>query len=235
MGQGSPQVGSMFGRIAGVYDFLNHTLSLGIDKSWRKKLARIASPPKNGLTIDLAAGTLDVAMALMHQNPEAQIAALDFCPPMLEKGLVKIKKASLEREILPCCADAFNLPVADETASRLTIAFGIRNITPRVEAFREMVRVLAPGGMACVLEFGSGQEWIMGGIYNIYLNALLPLIGRIIARDKSAYSYLARTIREFPPAPELAREMEDAGFVNTGWRKLTFGIVCLHWGYKPQA
>lgn len=226
-------VRDMFCRISGVYDFLNHFLSLGIDYYWRRELARLTRTGPARLIPDLAAGTLDVAIAVLKERPEAYIPALDFCQPMLEKGRKKLKTREQKSQILPCTGDATKLPLGDDCADSLTMAFGIRNITPRLPAFGEMFRVLRPGGRACILEFGSGQERIWGGLYNIYLERLLPNIGSIYARDKKAYAYLAKTIKEFPDAQVLARELEEAGFTEVKYRKLTGGIVCLHWGQKP--
>lgn len=220
----------MFARIAGVYDLLNHVLSFGIDRSWRRELAALA--PDGRLLADLAAGTLDVSLALAKAHPGSAILALDFCLPMLKQGRKKLEPVTVP--VLPVCADALALPLPDNSVDGLTIAFGIRNIKPRDAAFREMLRVLRSGGRACILEFGSASERIWGGLYNIYLAGLLPVIGRIIGHDRTAYSYLARTVREFPPAAELAREMTEAGFINTRFRKLTGGIVCLHWGEKSR-
>ncbi len=112
------------------------------------------------------------------------------------------------------------------------MAFGIRNIKPRSEAFAEMLRVLTPGGRACILEFGSGSERIWGGLYNFYLDRILPRIGKMVSRDPGAYEYLAETIRNFPTAPALEKEMTDAGFARAWHIKLTSGIVCLHVGEK---
>lgn len=227
-------VGQMFGRIAGVYDFLNHFLSFGIDRRWRKELAAEVRLGHTGVVLDLAAGTLDVALTILRQYPRAIIPAIDFCPPMLVRGRQKLNGDAKKNHIFPCAGDALRLPLRDNCADSLTMAFGIRNIQPRTDAFREMFRALAPGGKACILEFGSGQERIWGGIYNFYLSCILPGIGKLVARDDAAYAYLARTIREFPTAAVLASEMAAAGFVNVGWRKLTSGIVCLHWGFKPD-
>lgn len=220
----------MFGRIASVYDLLNHVLSFGIDRSWRRRLARLAVGPGTEVVLDLAAGTMDVSLALSHVAPAAKIVALDFCLPMLIRGLPKIKAAA---GIYPCAADALALPVRDAVADSITIAFGIRNIPDRRDAFAEMLRALKPGGKLCVLEFGSAREKILGGSYNVYLRAMLPMAGKIIAHDRAAYEYLARTVREFPAAGQLAREMEQAGFVRVAWQRLTGGIVCLHWGFRP--
>lgn len=234
-------VSRMFGRIAGVYDLLNHILSLGIDRGWRQELAALTSDSDDKAVtaalcrkpmLDLAAGTLDVALALAKKHPEKTILALDFCRPMLVRGLGKLNTPDLQREILPVCADAMQLPLADNSVCCVTMAFGIRNISPRENAFREINRVLAPGGRICLLEFGSAQEPIWGGLYNFYLMRILPAIGRVIARDKEAYSYLARTIGAFPKAAVLLRELEEAGFVKAQFRRLTGGIVCLHWAQK---
>lgn len=222
-------VARMFGRIASWYDFLNRLLSLGIDQRWRRELAASARPG-DGLALDLAAGTLDVALALRRAAPEATVAAMDFCPPMLAHGLPKLKGEN-RRRILPVAADARKLPLRDGAAACITMAFGIRNITPRGAAFAEMLRVLRPGGRACILEFGSGRERIWGGVYNAYLNHVLPLVGKAFSRD-GAYGYLAESIRAFPTAEELAAEMRDAGFARVWYRKLTSGIVCLHVGEK---
>lgn len=227
-------VSAMFGRIAGVYDFLNHFLSLGIDRYWRRELAKLAREGQRGVIADLAAGTLDVALAVLKIHPQARIPAIDFCGPMLEKGLKKLKTDKEKKRVLPCSGDALRLPLADGAADSVTMAFGIRNINPRKEAFREMLRVLAPGGRACVLEFGSGRERVWGGLYNLYLSYILPGLGAFYARGDKAYSYLSRTIKEFPHADQLAREMEDAGFTDVHYRKLSGGIVYLHWGHKPK-
>lgn len=227
-------VNAMFGRIAGVYDFLNHFLSLGIDRYWRRELAGLTKKGSRRLMPDLAAGTLDVALAVLKARPDVYIPAIDFCQPMLEKGLAKLDTEERRKRVLPCVGDAMSLPLPDNCADSLTMAFGIRNISPRAPAFKEMLRVLAPGGRACILEFGSGQERVWGGIYNFYLAHILPRIGALYARDKKAYSYLSRTINEFPHARRLAEEMEEAGFVDVRFRKLSSGIVCLHWGHKAD-
>lgn len=222
-------VAGMFGRIAGWYDFLNRLLSLGIDQHWRRELARTAGPSAD-LALDLAAGTLDVALALRREAPDTLVAALDFCPPMLVHGRRKLKGEN-SRRILPVAADARRLPLRTDSASCITMAFGIRNITPRRMAFAEMLRVLRPGSRACILEFGSGRERIWGGLYNAYLNHVLPLIGRAFSRD-DAYAYLAESIRAFPTAEELTDEMYTAGFTRVWYKRLTSGIVCLHVGEK---
>ncbi|MBQ7607552.1 MAG: ubiquinone/menaquinone biosynthesis methyltransferase [Desulfovibrionaceae bacterium] len=221
----------MFGTISRFYDFLNHFLSLGIDRTWRRALALSVKQENGALLLDLAAGTLDVSIALRKQHPDSLVLALDFCPSMLAIGQKKCRNKGITR-IVPIVADAKRVPLPDESVDAITIAFGIRNILPRSEAFYEMLRVLRPGGRVSILEFGSGKERIAYGLYNWYLNTLLPRIGHFFSRDKQAYRYLAETITAFPAADAFEAEMRAAGFVNTGYRKLTGGIVCLHTGEK---
>lgn len=223
----------MFGRIARFYDFLNHALSLGLDLHWRKVLARNVRLGESKVVLDLAAGTLDVALAVRREHPAALVPALDFCPPMLRRGLRKLKGENAAR-VLPVAADAKRLPLPAASVDCVTMAFGIRNILPREAAFVEMLRVLRPGGRACILEFGSGRERIWGGLYNVYLNRVLPRVGQMFSRDPAAYEYLAATIRDFPTAARLEEEMIDAGFARAWHLRLTSGIVCLHVGEKGR-
>ncbi|WP_297826806.1 ubiquinone/menaquinone biosynthesis methyltransferase [uncultured Desulfovibrio sp.] len=224
-------VAGMFGRIARFYDLLNRLLSLGVDQYWRRVLARNVTPGQGGVVLDLAAGTLDVALAVRRRHPAVMVPALDFCPPMLSLGRRKLKDENARR-VLPVAADAKRLPLPDASVDCITMAFGIRNILPREAAFAEMLRVLRPGGRACILEFGSGQERIWGGLYNFYLNRVLPHVGRLFSKDPAAYGYLADTIRAFPTARKLEEEMLRAGFARARHIRLTSGIVCLHMGEK---
>lgn len=227
-------VRNMFNRIAGVYDFLNHLLSLGIDKQWRSRLVNMALPQNGGHILDLATGTMDVAIALSSQSSD-NIFALDFSMDMLKKGKGKLKKRGLEKTIHTCCGDILSLPFPDNSMQSVTMAFGIRNIHNRKKAFSEIYRVLTGGGKVCILEFGSGKEKIWGGVYNWYLAKILPQIGQLMGKDKPAYDYLAKTIQQFPPPQILEAELKEAGFKNTGWQKMTSGIVFLHWGYKTSS
>lgn len=220
-------VSGMFGRIARWYDFLNHLLSGGMDIYWRQQLVRATVPGQTGCMLDLAAGTLDVSLELLRQHPEVDIASLDFCYPMLSTGSRKLVNGR-EKSIFPVQADGRLLPLSDASVDCATIAFGIRNILPRSEALQELHRVLAPGGRLCILEFGTGKTPVWKGIYNIYLNRILPLVGKVFSGDSGAYTYLADTIMNFPTAEELAAEMYDAGFTRVYYKSMTSGIVYLH-------
>ena len=227
-------VSGMFGRIADWYDLLNRVLSGGLDKYWRYRLVRHVAPGPTGRVLDLAAGTLDVSLEIVRQHPGTRVPALDFCRPMLQRGRGKLF-GETARAIWPATADGRRLPLADASVDCVTIAFGIRNILPRSEAFSEILRVLVPGGRLCVLEFGTGKTPVWRGLYNFYLNRVLPMVGKAVSGDSGAYRYLADTIMAFPTADELAGEMTGAGFGRVFHLPLTSGIVRLHVAEKPLA
>lgn len=227
------KVSDMFGRIAGWYDFLNHFLSLGQDVYWRYRLARAARPAPDGRVLDLAAGTLDVSVELLRQYPGISVAALDFSLPMLEQGKRKKLAGARAESIFPVQADGRSLPLPDECMDAATIAFGIRNIVPRQEAWAEFLRVLKPGGRLCVLEFGTGSRRVWKGVYNFYLDRVLPGVGKVVSGDSGAYRYLADTIRAFPDERSLALEMREAGFDRVYHVPMMSGIVFLHVAEKP--
>ncbi|WP_027180260.1 ubiquinone/menaquinone biosynthesis methyltransferase [Maridesulfovibrio bastinii] len=232
------KVAAMFGRIAGWYDFLNHFLSLGQDCYWRYRLARLVKPLKNGLILDLAAGTLDVSVELLRQYPDCRVLAMDFTYQMLHCG--KRKKLDGKHEpvrgkhIAAVQADGKIIPLPDNCLDGATISFGIRNILPRAEVYKEILRTLKPGARFCILEFGSGKKRIWKGVYNFYLNKVLPFIGRIISGDSGAYTYLADTIKAFPDERSLGEELRKAGFSRVMFIPLLSGIVYIHVAEKAE-
>jgi len=183
-----------------------------------------------GPILDLAAGTLDVSIAVARRCKRRVLAA-DVCAPMLLAGRGKLDEAERGR-IFPVVADGRVLPLADASVAGATIAFGIRNIRPRPDALAELARVIRPGGRLMVLEFGTGKRRMWGGLYNFYLRQILPKIGKLVSGDDEAYRYLAETIREFPEEATLAEEMRQAGFADVGYRAMAGGIVFLHAGVK---
>ena len=231
----SQKVVGLFGRIARWYDFLNHFLSLGVDIYWRYRLVRSMAVPSEGIVLDLAAGTLDVGREILRQHPGAKILALDFTLPMLLAGQKKLAKANTNElnSIFPLQADAREIPLPDKSVECVSIAFGIRNILPRNQAYTEILRVLRPGGTLCILEFGSGKKKVWKGIYNFYLSRILPLVGKMVSKDAIAYTYLAETICNFPGPDELGREIVQAGFSRIFFYPLSSGIVYIHVARKP--
>lgn len=234
MAQGEARVRKLFGSIAGGYDFLNHTLSCGLDILWRRALVRSVSYISGPVFLDLAAGTCDVTLALARHFPERLILAGDLSEPMLRQGAKKISSAAARKSVsspdsitLFVC-DAFALPLADSSVSAVTIAFGLRNMRPRNAALAEVFRVLRPGGRLSVLEFGNASRKLWGGAYNFYLKRVMPRIGGLLSGDREAYQYLADTIRKFPLAWELKAEMERAGFGRVVYTSMSGGIVYLH-------
>ncbi|MFW5838247.1 MAG: ubiquinone/menaquinone biosynthesis methyltransferase [Desulfovibrionaceae bacterium] len=224
----------MFGRIAGFYDLLNHVLSLGLDVVWRSRMLDFLPDAPDARVLDLAAGTLDVSRGVLKRLPGACVSAADICPPMLQKGLGKLHPEE-RRRIHPVVADGLALPFGDQAFQAATIAFGIRNITPREAALAELSRVLAPGGRLLILEFGTASRPLFKGLYNAYLSRVLPAVGGLVSGDRKAYEYLAETIRAFPGERELARMMRRAGFTSVLHLPLTRGVVQLHVGVKPAA
>lgn len=220
----------MFNRIANRYDLLNRLLSFGVDESWRRALTAGLGSPR--LVADVACGTFDVTLAVLKAHPAARVVGIDPAVAMLKAGSSKLAPA-LNRT-LAVGGDGLALPLKDASVDAVTIAFGIRNIPNRLGAFREFHRVLAPGGRLGVLEFGSAQGPVMGGVYNFYLKTILPFIGGIVSGDDGAYRYLASTIVSFPKPQALADEMRLAGFDDVGFVKRTAGVVYIHAGRKPS-
>ena len=225
------RVSGLFDNIATWYDFLNHFLSLGQDIYWRNRLVRTMRAGSTGVVLDLAAGTLDVSREILRQNPGLKVLSMDFSRAMLCRGKEKVAR---QPAIFPVQADGRLLPLPDACVDTVTIASGLRTILPRTEAYREILRVLAPGGRLCILEFGTGQARIWQGAYNFYLGTVLPRIGRFFSKNPEAYQYLADTIRAFPNARTLAAVLLDAGFATVSYEPLSSGIVYIHVAQKPN-
>ena len=204
-----------------------------MDIYWRKRQVQGLRVPASGTVLDLAAGTMDVTQEILSRYPHARIVAMDISSSMLLHGREKFSPIQA-RSILTVLGDGRSIPLPTASVDCVTISFGIRNIVPRPAAHAEILRVLKPGGKLCILEFGTGKERIWGGLYNLYLDKILPLVGRIISKDPAAYRYLATTIKNFPSAEELAAELRDAGFGRIMYQPLCSGIVYLHTAEKPR-
>lgn len=224
----------MFGDIAGRYDFLNHLLSLNIDRYWRWRTVR-AVPPRAGTRIlDVCTGTGDLALAY-HRAGEGktQIVGADFCHEMLDIGRLKGQRAGANGQLTFVEADAQALPLASDQFDIVCVAFGLRNVADTDAGLAEMARVCAPGGRVAVLEFSAPRWQPFKAIYGWYFRHVLPRIGRLIAgRGGSAYSYLPASVGEFPQDEALAERMRTAGLTDVTYRGLTFGVATLYVGRK---
>ena len=225
------EVQKMFSGIAGKYDLLNHLLSGGIDFYWWLRMARCSGAAKGKRFLDVAAGTGDSSIALAKRG--AEVVSTDFTHAMLRLGPAKFRKKGLGPLIWASSdADAQALPFKDGTFDGITICYGIRNVEQRGRAYAEFLRVLKPGGQLTILEFSTPVIPGFRGLYTWYSLKILPRIGAMISGDKSAYTYLPESIREFPDQRNLAKELEVAGFKEVRWTNLTGGIVALHIGVK---
>lgn len=218
----------MFARIAGRYDLLNRSLSLGIDRRWRRAALRQAGPSRGRRVLDVCCGTGDLALAFEEEG--ARVVGVDFTPEMLARALPKQAPGASGVFVH---GDALQLPVRDSAVDVCTVAFGIRNVADRRRALAEMARVVRPGGSVLVLEFTTPRSALFGGLYRFYFTRLLPRIGRVVSRDRDAYSYLPRTVLAWPDPDVFRREMEAVGLEDCGYRSLTRGVACLHWGRVP--
>jgi demethylmenaquinone methyltransferase/2-methoxy-6-polyprenyl-1,4-benzoquinol methylase len=225
------QVAGMFNNIAGNYDFLNHFLSLNIDKIWRKKVIKKIAQSQAKRILDVATGTGDLAIAALACNPE-RVDGIDISEGMLEVGNKKMKARGFEKQIFLQIGDAEAIPFNDATFDALTVAFGVRNYENLDKGLTEMHRVIKPGGICVVLEFTMPQSFPFKQLYGFYFRNLLPFFGRLISKDNSAYTYLPQSVEAFPQNEQFIEHMEQAGFTNNSYQKLSFGIAAIYTGYK---
>lgn len=218
-----------FDAIARRYDLTNRVISCGVDLHWRRVAGRaLADLPRGARVLDLACGTCDLALELLRQRGDVEIAGVDLSRVML--GLAKGKVGARRVGLVNSPAEA--LPFADRTFDGAMIAFGIRNVPDHRKGLREMARVLKPGGRLVVLEFSTPPSRLLWRIYNWYFFRVLPLIGGALTGREAAYRYLTRSVSDFPGAADFAREVEECGFARVSCRSLTGGIVCIHSGVR---
>ena len=223
----------MFGEIAGRYDFLNHLLSMGIDRSWRRRTVRLA-PPGEGPVLDVCTGTGDLALAYWKASGrEVDVVGADFSRPMLDVGHGKADRVGAGDRVSFVEADAENLPLADDTFAVVCVAFGLRNVSDTDRGLREMARVCRAGGKVAVLEFSMPGVWPLKNAYGWYFRHVLPRIGQLLARNRhSAYNYLPASVGEFPQDEELAQRMRAAGLSRVDYYPFSLGIATLYVGVK---
>lgn len=224
-------VRAMFSDIAPSYDLLNHLLSLNIDKRWRRRAIRLLDWMRQpaGRYLDLCAGTLDVAAELSTRPGfRGAIVGADFAEPMLRAGEGKGRPGSIHR----VTADALALPLSPESCDGAIVAFGIRNLADLDAGLREVRRVLRPGARFVILEFSTPRFALVRAGYHLYFHRILPRVGGWISGNRAAYTYLPRSVANFPTQDELGARMTAAGFADVRWTSLTFGIAAIHVGTR---
>ena len=227
------RIAGMFDAIAGRYDVLNHVLSAGIDRRWRRRAIASLGLTGRERVLDLCTGTGDLAIAAMRAHPSAaRVVGVDFAGAMLAIGERKVGASRLRRAIAFLRGDATRLPVADASVDAVTIGFGIRNVEDMPSACREIRRVLKPGGRLAILEFAVPSTPGFRQAYLWYLRHVLPRIGRAVSRHDGAYRYLQASIDAFASPDELVKLLRQNGFVDVRPIRLTFGSVILYTAWR---
>jgi demethylmenaquinone methyltransferase/2-methoxy-6-polyprenyl-1,4-benzoquinol methylase len=226
-------VREVFDSVAGNYDLMNDLMSLGVHRAWKQDFAARSGVLPGDRVLDLAGGTGDIA-ALMCKRVGAngQVVLTDINQAMLEVGRRRLEDRGIVGNVRHALVNAEHLPFADCGFDAVTIAFGLRNVTDKDAALREMHRVLKPGGRALILEFSRVQMEPLKKVYDTWSFGVLPLLGKLVANDEGSYRYLAESIRKHPPQEELAAMMGEAGFGEVSYRNLSGGIVAIHSGVR---
>jgi demethylmenaquinone methyltransferase / 2-methoxy-6-polyprenyl-1,4-benzoquinol methylase len=217
----------MFDAIAPRYDLLNHLLSAGLDRRWRARAVAELAIADGARVLDLCTGTADLAIATVRSATRASVVGVDFAGAMLRLGLAKIRAEALDSRIRLVRGDAASIPIGSGSCDAATIAFGIRNVAEPERALREIARVLKPGGRLAILEFGQPRIPGLRSLYSWYFRYMLPVVGRMVSKHQSAYSYLPASVGTFPPPAEFSRTLAATGFSQVRAVPLTFGVVYL--------
>ena len=226
-------IGQLFDRIASTYDGLNHGLSLNIDKAWRRKAVSLMPPVQH--VLDVAIGTADLTIEMLRRGKAEQVTGIDLSDKMMEIGKQKVKKliANSQKPTAEFIhANAQHMPFENNAFDAVTCAYGCRNFQNLDEGLSEMFRVLKPGGQVTILEFSYPSNRIVRALYDIYFTHILPFVGRIVSRDKTAYTYLNKSVKSFCWGEAFVQHMHDAGFRNEHFTPLTFGITTVYTAIK---
>jgi len=222
-------IAGMFDAIARRYDTLNHLLSAGLDRRWRARAVASLGLTGRERLLDMCTGTADLAIAAVTDRHRAKdVVSIDFSSEMLTIARQKVRAAGLESRIRLARGDATAMPLPEASFDAATVGFGIRNVVDPLAACREFHRVLRPGGTLAVLEFGSPTGTGLRQAYAWYFQHVLPRIGRLVSKHDAAYSYLPASVNAFPSGAAFARILQQAGFHDVQFRRLTFGIVYLY-------
>ena len=231
-GEKAQQVEEMFDNIAPNYDKLNHRLSWNIDRGWRKKAIRELAPFKPEQMLDIATGTGDFAIMAAQMLKPKRLVGADISEGMMAIGAAKVQQLGLQHIISFQKEDCLHLSYESGTFDAVTAAFGIRNFASLDKGLSEMCRVLKPGGHLSIVELTTPVSFPMKQLFKVYCHTVLPVYGRLVSKDKSAYSYLTRTIETFPQGERMMDILQQAGFRETAFKRLTFGICTLYTATK---
>ena len=226
------EVRAMFDNIAPKYDLLNHTLSMSIDRVWRRRVVGEVRRAKPGRILDVATGTGDLAIAMARRIRDVQVLGVDLSEQMLAVARRKIEARGLDGRIVLDRGDAERLAVADASVDVATVAFGVRNFGDLGAGLRELARTIKPGGKVVILEFSRPRNRVFRALYEFYSYKILPRIGGLVSRDKRAYEYLPASVGEFPAPEEFMAMMARAGFRNCRARSQSFGIAQIYIGER---
>ena len=231
-GTKTEQVRQMFDSIAPAYDFMNRAMTMGIDIWWRKLAVKRLKRIHPSRILDVATGTGDFAIQLHRSLQPQHITGIDLSQGMLDEARRKVKEKSLEKDISFEQGDCMALPMHDETFDAVTVAFGVRNFEHLQQGYREMTRVLKPGGMLCVLELSTPTNPIIRWFYDLYTLHIIPAIGTIKSGDKSAYRYLPQSIAAVPQGDDMLQLLRNAGLREATFKRLTLGTCTIYTAIK---
>lgn len=226
------QVAAMFDAIAERYDFLNRFLSAGIDIGWRKKAIKELKSVHPKMILDVATGTGDVAILSYKILKPQKLIGIDISDGMLELGRKKIAKLNLSAIIELLHGDSETINYDSGSFDAITVAFGVRNFEHLETGLSEMLRVLKKGGKISILEFSKPKGFFFKSFYNLYMKIVAPGFGKILAKNKQAYTYLNDSVQAFPDRTSFLEIMQKVGFTNTYFKQLTLGICCIYCGSK---
>ncbi len=230
-----PYVQRLFGRIARVYDPMNRLMSFGLDRYWRTRAARYLALGTGETGLDLGTGTADLSIAVIRASgPGTHMLGMDITPEMLDLGRVKLARMGLQNRIELRVGDAEHIDLPDNSVDGCCSAFTVRNLTDIQQGFREMLRVVRPGGRVVCLEISHPPGKIFGGLFYFYFYKLAPLFGTILGKAFEEYNYLPNSLTTFPDAPALQGLMEESGWSKVHFYRLTRGIVAIHVGTKTE-
>ena len=230
-------IGQLFDRIAGTYDGLNHGLSLNTDRRWRKKAVAQMQPVEH--VLDVAVGTADLTIEMLKRGKAQRVTGIDLSDQMMAYGKLKVESLKRKGESLKwkervefIHANAQHMPFEDNTFDAVTCAYGCRNFQNLDDGLREMYRVLKPGGQVTILEFSYPKNRLIRWVYDLYFSKILPWVGRIVSKDKTAYTYLNKSVKSFCWGEAFVQHLHDAGFKEEYFEILTFGITTIYTAKK---